>query len=60
MRIWKWVGLAGVVGVAAVGVAKGTTAVRRRREFVDATPDELQVRLHARYAEAQARQSTPS
>lgn len=59
MRIWKWVGLAGVVGVAAVGVAKGT-AVRRRREFVDATPDELQVRLHARYAEAQARQSTAS
>ncbi len=58
MRIWKWVGLAGIVGVAAVGIAAGTTTVRRkRREFVDAHPDELRTRLHARLLEAEQRQA---
>jgi hypothetical protein len=59
MRIWKWVGLAGVVGAAAVGIAAGTTTVqrRRRREYVDANPDELRVRLQERLQEAQARQA---
>ncbi len=58
MRIWKWVGLAGIVGVAAVGIAAGTTTVRRkRREFVDANPDELRTRLHARLREAEERQA---
>ncbi len=58
MRIWKWVGLAGVVGVAAVGIAAGTATVRRnRREFVDAHPDELRTRLHERLREAEARQA---
>ena len=53
MRIWKLVGLAGVVGVAAVGIAAGTSAVskRKHREFVDANPDELRVRLQQRFAE---------
>ncbi len=51
-------GLAGIVSAAAVGVAVGASAVqRRRREFVDATPDELAQRLHERLAEAKARQS---
>ncbi|MBT5554711.1 MAG: hypothetical protein HOJ85_13215, partial [Ilumatobacter sp.] len=46
MRIWKWVGLAGVVGAAVVGIAVGTSSVqRKRREFVDANPSELRVRL---------------
>lgn len=58
MNIWKWVGLAGIVGVAAVGIAAGTVTVRRkRREFVDATPDELRSRLHARLREAEERQA---
>jgi hypothetical protein len=58
MRIWKWVGLAGIVGVAAVGIAAGTTTVRRkRREFVDADHDELRTRLHARLREAEERQA---
>ena len=59
MRIWKLVGLAGVVGVAAVGIAAGTSAVskRKRREFVDANPDELRVRLQQRFADAQARRA---
>jgi hypothetical protein len=56
MRIWKWVGLAGVVGAAAIGIAAGTSAVhRKRREFVDANPDELRVLLQQRFSEAQAR-----
>ena len=57
MRIWKLVGLAGVVGVAALGVAAGTSAAskRKRREFVDANPDELRVLLQQRFAQAQAR-----
>jgi hypothetical protein len=56
MRIWKWVGLAGIVGVTALGVAAGTAAVRRqRREFVEANPDELRTALHDRLREAEAR-----
>lgn len=58
MRLWKWIGLAGVVGVAAVGIAAGTATVkRRRREYVEANPSELRDRLHARFAEARARAS---
>ncbi|MFN3256748.1 MAG: hypothetical protein ACE37B_13735 [Ilumatobacter sp.] len=56
MRIWKWVGLAGIVGVAAVGITAGTVTVqRKRREFVDAEHDELRVRLHERFAQARTR-----
>jgi hypothetical protein len=48
---WKWVGLAGVVGVAALGAAAGARAAQRqRREINDADPDELRARLHARFA----------
>ena len=58
MRIWKWVGLAGIVGVTAVGIAAGTATVRRkRREFVDANPDELRGRLQERLREAEERQA---
>ena len=56
MRIWKWVGLAGIVGVAAVGIAAGAATVKRkRREFIDATPDDVRARLHERLLEAQQR-----
>ncbi len=52
MRIpWKWVGLAGLAGVAATGVV----VARRRRQQRDYTPDELRARLHARLAEARSR-----
>ena len=58
MNIWKLVGLAGIVGVTAVGIAAGTATVRRRRrEFVDADPDELRTRLHERLREAEERQA---
>ena len=48
MRIpWKWIGLAGLAGVAATGVV----VTRKRRAQSQYTPDELRVRLHERLAE---------
>ena len=47
MRWWKIVGLAGLAGVAATGVAVAR-AERKRRAY---TPDEIRARLHARVAE---------
>jgi hypothetical protein len=44
---WKLFGLAGVVGVAATGVAIAR-AERRRRAY---TPEEIRARLRTRYAE---------
>jgi hypothetical protein len=44
MRWWKWLGLAGVVGVAATGVVVAR-AERERRAY---TPEEIRARLHAR------------
>jgi len=46
-RVWKLLGLAGLVGVAATGAAVAR-AERRRRAY---TPDEIRERLHARHAE---------
>lgn len=44
MRWWKWLGLAGVVGVAATG-AVIARAERQRRSY---TPDDIRARLHER------------
>ena len=46
--MWKLLGLAGVVGVAAGGVLVARDQ-RRRRAY---TPDEIRDRLHQRLAEA--------
>lgn len=53
MKNWKWklIGLAGIAGVAAVGVA---VARRRRRSWTEVEPDELRAALHRRLAEAQS------
>jgi hypothetical protein len=48
VRWWKIVGLAGLAGVAASGVAIAR-AERKRRAY---TPDEVRARLHARAEEA--------
>ena len=48
--MWKLLGLAGLVGVAATGAAVAR-AERRRRAY---TPDEIRERLHARHAETEA------
>jgi hypothetical protein len=48
MRVpWKWLGLAGVAGVAATGAV----VVRNRRAQHDYDPAELRSKLHDRLAE---------
>jgi hypothetical protein len=49
VNLWKVVGLAGLVGVAAGGVVLARSE-RRRRAY---TPEEIRDRLHARAAEAE-------
>lgn len=51
MRWWKVVGLAGLAGVAATGVV----IARRERQRRSFTPEQIRDRLHARYAEINAR-----
>ena len=48
MRWAKWLGLAGVVGVAATGVLVAR-AERQRRAY---SPEEVRARLHSRLVEA--------
>jgi hypothetical protein len=52
--MWKLLGLAGVVGVAATG-AITLRNERRRRDY---TPDEIRSVLHERYARAVAAQDS--
>ena len=50
MRIpWKWIGLAGLAGVAAT---TGVVVTRKRRAQQQYTPDELRARLHERLEQA--------
>jgi hypothetical protein len=51
MRWWKILGLAGIAGVAATGVAV-VRAERRRRAY---TPEEVRSRLQDRLREAERR-----
>ncbi|WP_340536792.1 hypothetical protein [Nocardioides sp. GXZ039] len=48
MKLWKWLGLAGLAGVAATGVV----VARDQRRRAQLTPDEVRARLHERLAEA--------
>jgi hypothetical protein len=48
VNVWKILGIAGMVGVAAGGAVLAR-AERRRRAY---TPEEIRERLHARAAEA--------
>lgn len=47
-NMWKWIGLAGLVGVAAGGVLVARDH-RRRNAY---TPDEIRARLHQRLDES--------
>ncbi|BBZ03129.1 hypothetical protein MCHIJ_25660 [Mycolicibacterium chitae] len=51
-NVWKWIGLAGVVGVAAGGVLVARDQ-RRRKAY---TPNDIRARLHQRLAEAEREQ----
>lgn len=55
-NVWKWIGLAGVVGVAATGVLVAQDQ-RRRNAY---TPNDIRARLHQRLAEAEAAKSAAS
>ena len=44
MNLWKWLGLAGLAGVAATGVV----IARDQRQRTQLTPDEVRDRLHQR------------
>ncbi|WP_148615548.1 hypothetical protein [Nocardioides rubriscoriae] len=48
MKLWKWLGLAGVAGVAATGAV----VARDQRRRTQVTPDQVRARLHERLAEA--------
>lgn len=52
--VWKIVGLAGLLGVAATGAAV-VRSERRRRAY---TPDEVRIRLHQRVATIAASNGT--
>jgi hypothetical protein len=56
VRIWKWLGLAGLAGVAAGGAA----IARRERQRASYTPEQIRERLHQRYAEAHEPDGAPS
>ena len=52
MRLWKVLGLAGLIGGVALGVSVGARHVERsRREFVDDDIVTLRDRLRARFAQ---------
>ena len=45
--IWKWLGLAGLAGVAATGVV----VARSKRRRASYTPEQVRARLHERHAQ---------
>jgi hypothetical protein len=44
VKVWKWLGLAGLAGVAATGVV----IARDQRERTQMSPDDVRERLHER------------
>jgi len=44
VKLWKWLGLAGLAGVAATGVV----IARDQRQRAQLSPDEVRDRLHQR------------
>ena len=44
MKVWKWLGLAGLAGVAATGAV----ITRDQRQRTQMTPDDVRARLHER------------
>lgn len=52
--VWKWIGVAGMVGVAAGGVL----VVRDQRRRNAYTPEQVRARLHQRLAESGSGEAT--
>lgn len=55
MGRWKWVGLAGLVGAAAIGGAVAVNQRRQHRTWQEVDGDELRARLHERLRAANGR-----
>jgi hypothetical protein len=55
VKLWKWLGLAGLAGVAATGVV----IARDQRQRAQLTPDDVRARLHER-VEKSAQEGTES
>ncbi|WP_139981514.1 hypothetical protein [Nocardioides litoris] len=55
MKVWKWLGVAGVAGVAATGAV----VVRDQRRRAQVTPEEVRDRLHERLAAARGPHGRP-
>jgi hypothetical protein len=55
MRLWKWIGVAGLAGVAATGAVVARNE-RQRRSY---TPDDVRARLHERAAAIEVDIPTP-
>ena len=51
MKLWKWLGLAGIAGVAATGVI----IAREQRRRAQMSPEQVRARLHERYDQVRAR-----
>lgn len=51
MKLWKWLGLAGIAGVAATGAI----IARDQRRRAQMSPEQVRARLHERYAQARSR-----
>ncbi len=49
MKLWKWLGLAGVAGVAATGAV----IARNQRQRTEMTADDVRTRLHERLQESE-------
>lgn len=49
MKLWKWLGLAGLAGVAATGVV----IARDQRQRTQMTPDDVRERLHQRLEDSE-------
>ena len=56
VKLWKWIGLAGVAGVAATGAI----IARDQRQRAQLTPEEVRDRLRERLDESQSRPSSPA
>lgn len=51
MRLWKWLGLAGIAGVAATGAI----IARDQRRRAHLSPEQVRARLHERYERSRSR-----
>ena len=55
MKLWKWLGVAGLAGVAATGVV----IARDQRQRTQMSPDDVRARLHERLEQSSENGAEP-